>query len=300
MTKPNFFIVGAPKCGTTALCEYLRSHPNVFMSTPKEIHYFAEEFRNLRKAESLDQYLEFFKDCKRDHLAIGEASPVYLSSLSAISNIRRFNESAKIIVMLRNPVDLCYSFHSQLFFLFYENEKDFKKAWNLQHSRRSGLSIPKTCPDPACLQYSTVCRLGDQVERLLKIFPPEQVKLLLFDDFKASTKAVYEDVLSFLEVPSDGRSSFPRINENKKRERWLTGYLYGLLRKTEPLNSTVNYLKDSFGIKDIGIRARIRGGIVKKNRTSISSDFRAELVNEFKEDVKKLSRILDRDLSHWR
>ncbi len=290
--------MGAPKCGTTALSEYLRNHPNIFMSTPKEIHYFAEEYHNLRRAESLDQYLNFFQDCKKKHLAVGEASPVYLSSQTAINNIRRFNENAKIIVMLRNPVDLCYSLHSQVVFLFYETERDFKTAWKLQHSRRKGLNIPKTCPDPAYLQYSTVCKLGDQVEKVLKIFPPRQVKLILFDDFKTSTKTVYEDVLSFLEVPSDGRSNFPHINENKERERWLTGYLYGFLRKTEPLNSIVNYLKDSFGIKEIGIRARTQRK-VKKYRQSISSDFRAELVNEFREDVKKLSRILDRDLSHW-
>jgi hypothetical protein len=305
MTKPNFFIVGAPKCGTTALSEYLRSHPNIFISTPKELHYFSEELTDdFREAKTLDQYLNFFKDCKKEQLAIGESSPAYLFSPVALNNIRKFDKNSKIIVMLRNPVDLAYSLHSQLVFNFSENEKDFEKAWKLQDSRRKGHNIYKKCTTPSLLQYSKVCMLGDQVEKLLKKFPAEQVKLILFDDFKASTKMVYEDVLSFLEVPSDGKSSFPRINQNKEIKGWLRGFLnYDLIRKSEPLNSIVNHMKDLFGVKRLGVRAIIRGiiakGITVKKRPPMSPDFRAELIDEFREDIKKLSMILDRDLSHW-
>jgi len=237
MTKPNFFIAGAPKCGTSALSKYLRSHPNVFMSVPKELNYFSYECNNrYRHAKSLDQYLVFFKDCKPEHLAIGEASPVYLSSSASMNSIHEFDKKAKIILMLRNPVDLAYSFHSTLRANFFEDESDFQKAWNLQDSRRAGHNIPRTCPNPFYLQYSKICRLGDQVEEVLKIFPPEQVLWILFDDFTASTKMVYEDVLSFLGIPSDGKSSFPRVNEGKVVESWRLGYLYKVLRETEPAN----------------------------------------------------------------
>ena len=109
MPIPNFFIVGAPKCGTTALCEYLKYHPNVFMSTPKEPHYFAEDFERYRHVKTEDKYLALFGDCNDRHLMIGEASVFYLRSTRAVSLIRDFNPDAKIIVMLRNPVDMVYS-----------------------------------------------------------------------------------------------------------------------------------------------------------------------------------------------
>ena len=299
MTRPNFFIAGAPKCGTTALNVYLRSHPNIFMSTPKELNYFSEDISDsLRHAKSPDQYLNFYKDCKPEHLAVGDASPIYLSSPVAINNIHKFDKNAKIILMLRNPVDLAYSLHSQLMVNFTENEGDFEKAWNLQDSRRMGRHIPKTCNIPPLLQYSKVCRLGDQVERVLKIFSPEQVLVILFDEFNTSTQTIYEEVLAFLEVPSDGRSSFPRVNESKTIKRWWLGYFYERLSRIKPLNSLANFAKKSLVLKDLGIRGKFQGTVLKK-RPPLRPEFRAELVNEFREDVEKLSRIIGKDLSHW-
>ena len=143
-----------------------------------------------------------------------------------------------------------------------------------------------------------MCRLGDQVERLLETFPPEQVLVILFDEFKTSTKTVYEKVLSFLNVPSDGRSSFPAANENKVHKRWWLAYFYQKLRSIGPLDSLINVTKELFGLKNLGIRDRIRGTVFKR-RPPLRPEFRAELVNEFREDVKKLSRIIGKDLSHW-
>jgi len=299
MSKPNFFIVGAPKCGTTSLSEYLRSHPKIFVSTPKELNYFRDGYiGQYRHAETLDEYLEFFKDCSSECLAVGEASPVYLSSPAALKNIREFDENAKIIIMLRNPVDLAYSLHSTLRVVFFEDEPDFEKAWRLQDSRKKGENMPKTCPNPFILQYSDLCHLGNQVEEAFKIFPREQILLIVFDDLMASTQNVYENVLSFLGVPSDGRTQFNRANESKRVKRWWLGYLYALVRETEPLNSVITWIKKSLGLKDLGIRALTRK-VVPVKRPPLRPEFRAELVSVFREDVDKLSRIIGRDLSHW-
>lgn len=231
---PNFFIAGMPKSGTTALYEYLRAHPNIFMSSLKEPHFFATDLTFLfakdapyRCVDNLDEYLKLFESVSDKHYAVGEASIWYLFSKEAIKNIYKFNNKAKIIAILRNPLDLVYSLHSYLVYAFNENEKDFKKAWYLQKERGKGHKLPKQGVHLGFLQYAQVGKLGEHVERLKYIFPNEQVKLILFDDFKSSPKAVYEDVLSFLEVPSDGRTDFPPpVNENPVHKISWLGFLF--------------------------------------------------------------------------
>lgn len=298
MRKPNFFIIGAPKCGTTALSEYLRGHPNIFISQPKEIHYFAEDFPQHRVVKSLDQYMRLFQEATSEHLAVGEASVWYLYSSIAGHNIYRFNGNAKIAVMLRNPVDLVHSLHSQVVYSLDEDEKDFETAWRLQSLRKRGISVPKNCRAPAVLQYLQVGRLGDQIERLLEIFPSDQVKIILFDDFMMSTKDVYEDVLSFLGVPSNGRSDFPCINASKVHKlKWLA---YLTQKPPFPRGYFPQSLKKLLGLEQTGVLDKIRQlNAREKLRKPLSPIFRAELVNEFKEDVEKLSQILNKDLSHW-
>jgi hypothetical protein len=79
--KPNFFIIGAPKCGTTALSEYLRQHPNIFFSLPKELCYFGKDYPSCARPFKSDrQYLKFFRKASCEHLAIGEGSTRYLAS----------------------------------------------------------------------------------------------------------------------------------------------------------------------------------------------------------------------------
>jgi hypothetical protein len=298
---PNFFIVGAPKCGTTALYEYLKAHPNIFMA-PKERHFFATDSYNER--ESLDSYLRLFKNSSDQHRAIGEASVWYLYSTEAAKNIYKFNNKARIIAMLRNPIDLVYSLHSELVFNYEEDEREFEKAWFLQAERKKGNKLPRRigyrfCPDR--LQYSAVGQLGAQVERLLNIFPDEQVKLLLFDDFKTNTLSVYEDVLSFLGVPSDRRTDFPRVNKNAvHRVHFLTMPIYN---PPQIILNIVRIFKYKFGM-DQKIR-QIMEVLIKLNtkevdRKPLSPQIRAEMLEAFSEDIDKLSAILNRDLTHWK
>lgn len=294
MTKPNFFIVGAPKCGTTALYSYLSSHPSIFMSTPKEPHYFADDLDGYRSVSTLDDYKALFQQTTSNHLAVGEASVFYLCSVSAIENIYNFSPDSLIIAMFRNPVDMIYSFHSQLLYNFDEDEPDFEKAWHLQSVRQQGNQIPPRCSFPGFLQYKNMGSLGSQAERLLKHFPHDQIKLILFDDFIRDTRAVYEEVLTFLGVPSDNRETFPRINENKGHRSEAFGYW---LRKP-PLQ--IMALKQKLGIKGTGFgRVLLNINAEQKERYPLSAVFRRELVNEFYEEVEKLSDVMKRDLSHW-
>lgn len=299
---PNFFIVGAPKCGTTALYEYLRTHPNIFMPNQKEPHYFTQDYpKRPFKPSSLDEYLKLFQESSHEHLAIGEASTGYLYSPVAINNIYKFNKDAKIIVMLRNPVEMVYSLHSELLLNLNENEPDFEKAWRLQDSRRKGQNIPKCCYKPSLplLQYAKVAKYSAQIERLFNIFPREQIKVILFDDFKKSTRSIYEDVLAFLEVPSDGKTEFPIVNPHTTVHFRLLKYI---IRRINILfiikfKKIIGMENDIIVPKILTLLSATNGKM--EQRKSLSSSFRSELINEFKDDIEKLSLLLNKDLSHW-
>jgi hypothetical protein len=297
--KPNFFIVGAPKCGTTALYEYLRHHPNIFMSEVKEPHFFAKDLGSYPRIKTLEDYTELFTRSTDRHSSVGEASVYYLRSAVALANIRAFNPEAKIIAMFRNPVDMVHSLHSQLLYWSEEVERDFEAAWRLQERRSRGLDLPPGSRGGFLVQYHEVGRFGTQTERVLSVFPAEQVKLILYDDFTASPASVYTDVVEFLKIPHDGRTEFPRINENKRaRMSWLRQ----LYRKPPVvLKSTVRSLKQAVGEEEIaGLQKKIvELNTVKERRPPLSAEFRAELVNTFRDEVSLLSRLMNRDLSHW-
>lgn len=297
--KPNFFIVGAPKCGTTALYEYLRHHPNIFMSEVKEPHFFAKDLGSYPRIKTLEDYTELFTRSTDRHSSVGEASVYYLRSAVALANIRAFNPEAKIIAMFRNPVDMVHSLHSQLLYWSEEVERDFEAAWRLQERRSRGLDLPPGSRGGFLVQYHEVGRFGTQTERVLSVFPAEQVKLILYDDFTASPASVYTDVVEFLKIPHDGRTEFPRINENKRaRMSWLRQ----LYRKPPVvLKSTVRSLKQAVGEEEIaGLQKKIvELNTVKERRPPLSAEFRAELVNTFRDEVFLLSRLMNRDLSHW-
>jgi hypothetical protein len=297
--KPNFFIVGAPKCGTTALYEYLRPHPNIFMPRIKEPHFFAKDLGTYPRIKTPEEYAAIFAESTEHHLRVGEASVYYLRSSAAIPGIREFNPDARIIAMFRNPVDMVHSFHSQLLYVAEENESDFEAAWRLQERRSRGLDLPPRSRGSFLLQYAQLAQFGSQTQRLLSVFPRDQVKLILFDDLAASPQAVYDDVIGFLGIPHDHRSSFPRINDNKRaRVDWLRRFA----RKPPPvLRSAVRKLKEGVGAEGLGAMKKkmVELNTVKERRPPLSPAFRAELVEAFREEVGLLARLLDRDLSHW-
>ncbi|HJR16065.1 MAG TPA: sulfotransferase domain-containing protein [Gemmatimonadales bacterium] len=298
--KPNFFIVGAPKCGTTALYEYLRLHPNIFMSEVKEPHFFARDFGTYPRIKTLQAYNQIFAPSTEQHLRVGEASVYYLRSSVAIANIREFNPEAKLIAMFRNPVEMVHSFHSQLLYISEETVTDFETAWRLQDRRSRGLDLPPAIRSPLLVQYAEMGRFGTQAQRLLSLFPRHQVKLILYDDFAASPQRIYDEVIDFLAIPHDNRTEFPRINVNKRaRMTWLRHFAH----KPPPAVREV-YLKVKHALWPEGLNAIKRKVVqlntVKEKRAPLSPEFRAELVETFREEVALLSRLLNRDLSHWR
>ncbi|MBA3522108.1 MAG: sulfotransferase domain-containing protein [Gemmatimonadales bacterium] len=297
--KPNFFIVGAPKCGTTALYEYLRPHPNIFMPEIKEPHFFAKDLGSYPRIKTLQEYTDIFAESTEQHLRVGEASVYYLRSSVAIPNIREFNPAAKILAMFRNPVEMVYSLHSQLLYVSEETVDDFETAWRLQERRSRGIDVPPGIRSPLLVQYAQIGQFGTQTQRLLESFPPEQVKLILFDDFAASPKKIYDEVIEFLAIPHDGRTEFPRINENKRaRVAWLRHFYR---KPPAVLRNAIRGLKEAVGAEQISAAKKkmVDLNTVRERRPPLSPELRAELVETFRGEVLLLSRLLGRDLSHW-
>ena len=162
MKEPNFFIIGAPKCGTTSLARWLSEHPEVFMSPVKEPHFFSTDF-SLGDFSDENSYYALFADACPNHIAVGEASATYLRSEVAVMNIENKHRRARYIVMLRNPVDMAHSLHWQAVFSGDENAEDFEQAWRLNSKRENGQDIPPNCRDPKTVQYRRFCSLGEQL-----------------------------------------------------------------------------------------------------------------------------------------
>jgi hypothetical protein len=299
--KPNFFIIGAPKCGTTALSEYLREHPDIHFSYPKEPNFFCTDFSDKHRGfQTIEHYLNQCYYNSKGKTAVGEGSVYYLYSDKAVPNIIEFNPDAKFIVMLRDPVSMAYSLHStHIRSRINENVVDFKKAWDLQESRKRGENLPPDNREPKLIQYRDVCSTGKQLERLFSRVDRDNVKVILFDDFVADTKKVYEETLDFLGVDSDNRTDFTPKNENRY---FKNTKLANLVSKTAKKYPGVMLVKRRLGIPEgVSVLKFINKlNRVKAKRQPLDEAFREQLYNEFREDVERLEKLLDRDLSHWK
>ena len=215
MTLPNFLIVGAPKCGTTALHAYLAQHPDVFMSDPKEPHYFGTdlEFR-YRRRPSDEQYRSYFAGAG-DRRRIGEASVWYLYSGCAADEIAEAVPEARIIVMLRDPVEMIPSLHSQFVYNGHE-DLGLAEALAAEEARAAGRRIPPHANFPSGLLYRRVAAYAPQLARYLERFGRERVHVIVYDDFKADTAAAYRETLTFLGVDPDHRPELAVVNASKR------------------------------------------------------------------------------------
>ena len=298
---PNFFIIGAPKCGTTALAEYLSEHPRVFVSIPKEPYYWNSESPGLRRGsrvETLEAYLDLFRGASDAQVALGEGSTTYLASGVAVRDILAFNPEARFIAMVRNPVEAAYARHQQLQFNFHEDVKDFEEAWRLQEARREGRSIPPNCTAPLLLQYGAMASFGEQVERLLTTAPADRVKVFVFDDFARDPRRAYVESLEFLGLPDDGRREFPRVNEAKGHR--YPGLSRVLAARSGPIASIIHGLKRYSDRHKDGLVAKVRQLLkVGRSRPKLRPEFEQELRDYFAPDVARLGDLLGRDLSHW-
>jgi len=296
MRKPNFFIVGAPKCGTTSMYHYLRQHPDVYMPKyRKEPHFFVSDFPSIKFKQGLEEYLDLFAEAQ-DEKRVGEATSWYLFSKKAAEEIKVFSPDSKIIIMLRNPVDMMYSLHSQWLFSGNEEVEDFSVALSYEEDRRKGERLPKYCYFQEGLYYREVVKYSEQVKRYYDVFGKENVHVIIFDDLIKDVEKVYREVLLFLGVDAEFKGNFDAKNPNT-RSRFL--FLTHLLRNPPSFVSLIlKRIVNSEARQKIG-KTVGRLNAVQVKRTPIDADVRGMLLDEMAVEIQKLGKLLGRDLDCW-
>jgi hypothetical protein len=281
------------------LFDYLSQHPNIFCPANKEPNYFAADFPALMGPATLEDYLQLFAPADASHTAIGEASVLYFYSRVAVAEIRRRYPDAKLIIMIRNPVDMVYSFHSQMVTTVNEEELDFERAWALQDERLEGRHIAEKCVVPEFLQYRDIGRLSRYIRPMLELFPPEQLRLIVFDDLKAEPRKVFDETLDYLGLPPHSDINFRIVNANRvQKSRAVAGVVE---RPLQPgLARFISVAKSALGVKKVSFRQIVgKWNTHNQQRPPLSPEFRRELVEYFSSEVAELEKLTGRDLQHW-
>jgi hypothetical protein len=297
MRKVDFFIVGAPKCGTTAMYSYLKSHPDVFFPERKEPHYFGSdlEFHDQPRI-TFDEYTALFSDAGLNQ-KLGDASVFYLMSQRAAEEVKTYNPNAKIIVMLRNPVDVLHSFHSQRLFNGTEDIEIFADAIEAEKDRREGRRLPARIGLLQGLFYRDLVKFADQVERYLGAFGRSRVQVILYEDFVADLPGCYRALCSFLEIDATRQPNFSPVNSNKV-VRFPA--LRAMLKDTPSALSLAGRIILPSAHLRRSLRKKLKGiNMVTKPRSPIDPETRSRLLCDLAPSIDELGGIIDRDLRAW-
>lgn len=293
---PNFFIVGAPKCATTAMDSYLAAHPEIFMAEAKESHYFADDLYPPNIGCPRERYFGFF-DSVTNEKVIGESSVFYMLSKTAAKRIHTHQPDAKILFMLRDPIDVIVSHHSQIVFEGIETEKDFSKALALEDKRRAEHDKGPITYRERVLHYHDIVRFSEQIERFMAVFPPEQLHFIFYDDIKKDLPGTYASVLKFLGVDDSFQPEFTIKNANKE----LRSKRFGAFLRETP-NWVTALSRILLPTEELRYKARMklkRLNTSFKPRPPLPAAVRYKLAQDLKPEVSRLSALLDRDMSHW-
>ncbi len=305
--RPNFFIVGAPKCGTTSLYEALRQHPRVFMPFDQENYWITKEpgffcpeliGRPNLAIDNLSSYLQLFAGAQGED-RIGESSALYLFSKTAARAIAEFHPAAKIIIMLREPVAMMQAWHADNLRHGHDDVLSFQQAIELEPVRRQGMHLPIGSGYPLCLQYRAMASFSRQIERYLVAFGREQIKIILLDDMARAPRAVLDSVLEFLGL----EIGYPaELSVHNERVTLTQGQLLKHRIKNRLRGFTVvRWARRSIPANfdqwlEIGLRPLLRQQSVA---VSTCPTFLNELHAEMAGEVERLAELIDRDLSHW-
>ncbi len=306
---PDFFIVGHAKCGTTALYEMLRAHPQIFMPELKEPAYFATDLRRRFQPagagplpETLRDYLALFEPARAGQ-RIGEASSLYLWSHDAAAGIAALSPGAKIVAIVREPASFLRSLHMQLLQNHIESEKSLRRALELEPERRAGRRIPRRSVRPQALLYSERVKYVEQLRRYQEAFEPEQVLVLVYDDFRADNEKSVRQVLRFLDVddtaPIDALDANPTVQmRSQQLDEIVNAVSVGRGRLGGTLKRAIK------AVVPAGPRARMlhaaQHRLVHTAPDPPDPELMAELRRRFAPEVVALSEYLGRDLvTEW-
>lgn len=274
---PNFFIVGAARAGTTSMWEYLRRHPDIYMATLKEPHFFSDFRPSYMPYVSDEQeYLRLFQGARGEKV-LGEASPSYLSSPVAPRRIKTTTPEAKILIMLREPVSAAYS-HYWHWVRYGHEDRDFLTVVREGLSERKNFIVVRG-------HYPT------SVRRYLDLFSPN-VLVLVFEEFAQNVRGHVRRVLEFLSVDEDYAEYFDATPRNVTAlpHNMLSRGVYGS-RRLRSLGRSI-------------VPGRLHGGLERfmlqrVHVPRMEPEARRLLEGYYGPEVEELERVLGRVLP-WR
>jgi hypothetical protein len=301
---PDFFIVGAAKGGTTAMHAYLSEHPEVFMCK-RQMHMFGSDLRfgPAKRLPTWDEYLAAFAragDAKR----LGDSSAGYLYSTRAAREIKEYRPDARIIVMLRNPVEVVPALHASHIYVGDDDLVDIEEALAAEDDRREGRRIPVTNELAWALCYRDVVRFRDQLERYLETFGPDQVHVIVYDDFREDTALAFRRTLQFLDVDPDFEPKFEIVNAHHRARIRALGTVSSKPSAASSgpwmmMRRVARLMVPSRDARLWLYRRIMRANTVYERRQPLPTKLRQQLEVELADDVRGLGALLGRDLSHW-
>ena len=322
MTKPldsksHFaFIVGAPRCGTTTLASFLQQHPDVCFSAVKEPHFFSHDEvaaltdKELQPVVQQEYWDRFYGHCEGDPKLYAEGSVTYLYAAERMKPILRLWPEAKFVIALRDPLSMLPSLHARLLVTGDETIRDFPTAWAKVGERAQGRSLPKRAVDPRWLRYDWAGELGQNVERFLATVGRERCHIILFDDLTRDPQGTYQDLCRFLGIEPWEATNFKAQRVNKTIR---IGWLQRLLKRppkairTALAGEQFRKREKTVGSKDSATLStifRIRKRLLEWNkvpakRQPLDPGVRQDIIERLRDDVILLSKVINRDLSHW-
>jgi Sulfotransferase family len=306
---PDFFLVGTPKTGTTSLHRTLRAHPQIFMPELKEPRFLASDMAPREGFEdgpredgyprTLDEYLALFAPASPEQRA-GEATTTYLWSRTAAQAIARLQPRARIVATFREPASFLRSLHLTFLLGRNETERDLRRALALEDERRAGRSIPPGSHRPQLLLYSEHVRYAEQLRRFRERFPPEQMLVHAYDDFREDNERVVEGILRFLDVDERAPLELANVNVTRRAVRSWRGkdMLDDVTLGRNPVAKAARRTVKAVTTQSMrhGAARTLQQRVVEAEVEPPDEELMAELRVRFKPAVVELSELLDRDL----
>jgi hypothetical protein len=298
MTLPNFLIIGAAKSGTTAIYTYIKQHPEIFMTTPKELRYFSyngpsPDDLNVdyihQGVTTLQEYKRYFEGVKKEKI-YGEASPMYMYYPCSPEKIKEVIPEVKMLAILRNPIDRAYSAYTHAIRDWKEPSSSFLEALEKEQERiNAGWGI--------LWHYTNAGFYYEQLCRYYEIFEPKQIKVVLYDDLVSDVLALMKEIFIFLNVNQDFKpetSTRPNVSGFPKKT-----YIHKFMKRLFIEDNLIKRFSRKTIPKSIRQLVMVKVRAVNLTKKTMPKEIRNQLIEVFYGDIKMLEKLINRDLSSW-
>lgn len=299
---PDFYIIGAPKCGTTSITRYLRSSHEIFMPNPSEValHCTDLTYRSADlKAKSLDRraYFARFADAEPSQIVGTKPVPYYFSKVAA-EKLYLNRPDAKIVIGIREPASFIASYHAQLLYNVNEDTPNLWEALAKEDARKLGNNLPATTTIVEALSYREAAHFSRRIQTYQDLFGKDQVLVMVLEDIKSAPRDAECMLARFLGLRHVPGGTISHANPRKVARWWRLKKFTrhpptAVKRLAKMMPQTAARVKHSLG--RLNERTGVREAPDKEQLE------RMRLLNrEFWDEIDALSALLGRDLSHWK